>query len=274
MVAYTYGKSKSVNDGGSIAQSMWRDRPVAGDPNENVLANSGYYQPHRVVASAAYRFEYAKHFATSFGITFESAKTVPLSNTNVPLNYVYAGDINNDGLNANDLMYVPAGKDEIILEKVNNADTRTADELWNQLNAYIEQDGYLKTRRGKYAERNGFLNPFYSKADFNFTQDFFVNVKGKRNTIRFTMDILNFSNLLNKYWGLYKIPNRNNVLNFIRVESAGANAGKPVFAFPYLDAVNKIPLSTTFQNSTGNLPGSILPASRYQIQIGLRYIFN
>ena len=262
MVAYSYGKSKSVNDGGSIAQSIWRDRSVSGDPNDDVISNSNFIQPHRVVAAAAYRFEYAKHFATSFGLTFESANAGTM-------NYLYVGDLNNDGLTSNDLIYVPAAKEEIILERAGTAvqDPRTTDEIWNQLNSYIQQDDYLKTRRGKYAERNGALLPFYSKVDLNFTQDFYVNVHGKRNTIRFTMDIFNFSNLLNRNWGILKVPNRTNLLNFLRVETAGANAGKPVFSFPYFDAANKIPLSSTFQNSTSQ-------ASRYQIQLGVRYIFN
>jgi hypothetical protein len=38
----------------------------------------------------------------------------------------------------------------------------------------------------------------------NFTQDIFVNVKGQKNTLRFTADILNVGNLLNKNWGLLK----------------------------------------------------------------------
>ena len=182
---------------------------------------------------------------------------------------MYSGDINNDGVSSNDLIYIPASKDEIILEKAGSAtaDPRTTDEIWNQLDAYISQDSYLSTRRGKYAERNGLLLPWYSKADLNFTQDFYVKVGGKRNTLRFTMDIFNFTNLLNRNWGILKVPNRTNLLNFLRVQATGADAGKPVFSFPYLDAANKAPLGSTFQNSTSQ-------ASRYQIQLGVRYIFN
>lgn len=267
MVAYTYGQSKSVNDGGSIAQSIWRDRAVVGDPNSEAMSFSNFFQPHRVVAAAAYRFEYAKHFATSFGITFEAANAGVSSYLygNNPSN---SADLNNDGL-LNDLIYIPASKEEIILERAGTAtqDPRTADEIWAQLDAYIQQDDYLSKRRGRYAERNGLLLPWYSKADLNFTQDFYVNVGGKRNTIRFTMDIFNFTNLINRNWGILKTTNRTNLLNFLRVETTGDNAGKPVFTFPYLDAANRVPLTSTFQNSTSQ-------ASRYQIQLGLRYIFN
>lgn len=265
MIAYSHGDSRSVNDGGSIAQSIWRDRSVSGDPNSDVTSYSNFYQPNRVVAAAAYRFEYAKYFATSFGFTFESANggTASYLYGNTP---VTNADLNNDG-QLNDLIYVPAAKQEIILEKSSSTDLRTPDQLWDQLSAYIEQDDYLKSRKGKYAERNGLLLPFYTRMDFNFTQDFFVNVKGKRNTLRFTMDIFNFTNLLNRNWGIFKTTNRTNLLNFLRVENTGVNAGKPVFSFPYLDAANKVPLSSSFQNSTGQ-------GSRFQAQIGIRYIFN
>lgn len=260
MIAYTYGKSKSVNDGGSIAQSIWRDRNVSGDPNSDALSYSNFYQPHRVVAAAFYRKEYKKYFATSLGFTYEAANGGTGS-------YVYSGDLNNDGQTANDLIYIPKDKNDIVLETVNAADTRTADIIWNQLDAYINQDPYLSTRRGQYAERNGLLLPFYKRLDLNFTQDFFVNVGGKRNTIRFTMDIFNFGNLLNKNWGIFKTTTRTSLLNYKRVETTGDNAGKPVYSFPYFNAANQIPLVNSFQNSTGQ-------GSRYQVQMGIRYIFN
>ena len=260
MVAYSFGDSRSVNDGGSIAQSIWRDRFVSGDPNSDVTSYSNFYQPNRVVAAAFYRFEYFKHAGTSIGFTFEAANGGTGS-------YTINGDLNNDGLNTNDLIYVPTSASDIVLETVNAADVRTVAMIWNQLNAYINQDPYLSSRRGKYAERNGLLLPFYKRLDLNFTQDFFVKVGGKRNTFRFTMDIFNFGNFLNKNWGISRVPNRTALLNLKRIETTGVNAGKPVYSFPYLDAANQVPLTSTFQNSTGQ-------ASRYQVQMGIRYIFN
>lgn len=260
MVAYSYGDSRSVNDGGSIAQSIWRDRVVSGDPNADVTSYSNFYQPHRVVAAAFYRKEYAKYFATSIGFTFEGASGGTAS-------YVVSGDLNNDGLTANDLIYVPKDQNDIVLESVNASDPRTPAIIWGQLNTYINQDPYLSHRRGQYAERNALLLPFYKRLDLNFTQDFFVTVKEKRNTIRFTMDIFNFGNLLNKNWGIFRTTNRTALLNLKRIETTGANAGKPVYSFPYLDAANQIPLTSTFQNSTAQ-------GSRWQIQMGIRYIFN
>ncbi len=260
LVAYAYGDSRSVNDGGSIAQSIWRDRSVSGDPNANVTSYSNFYQPHRVIAAAFYRKEYGKYFASSIGLTFEGAN----GGTST---YVYSGDLNNDGLTTNDLVYVPKDQNDIVLEEVNSSDTRSAAVIWGQLNAYINQDPYLSKRRGQYAERNGLLLPFYRRLDLNFTQDFMIKTGKKTNTLRLTADVFNFGNLLNKNWGIARIPNRTTLLNFKRVETSGPNSGKPVFSFPYLDATNQIPLTSTFQNSTGQ-------SSRCQVQLGVRYIFN
>ncbi|WP_121354091.1 TonB-dependent receptor [Flavisolibacter nicotianae] len=267
MIAYTYGKSKSVNDGGSIAQSIWRDRPVSGDPNLPELGYSNYNQPHRVVAAAYYRKEYLKHFATSVGFTFEAANGGTAS-------YTYNGDLNNDGLTGNDLVYVPRSQSEIVLVADGATDTRSTNVIWNQLNAYINQDPYLYKKRGEYVERNGLMLPFYKRLDLNFTQDFLIRVNKKTNTFRFTADIYNFGNLINKNWGIFRTTSKslgsgNNfaLLTYKGIVASGADAGKPSFSFPYLDAASQTPLVNTFQNSTSQ-------ASRFQVQLGIRYIFQ
>ena len=71
--AYNYQRSKDVMVGGSTAATMWGSRPVAGHPNEPELGFSEGYLPHRVIASAFYRKEYAKNLATSIGLFFEAA---------------------------------------------------------------------------------------------------------------------------------------------------------------------------------------------------------
>lgn len=267
MVAYTYGKSKSVNDGGSIAQSIWRDRPVSGDPNLPELGYSNYNQPHRVVAAAYYRKEYLKHFATSVGFTFEAANGGTAT-------YTYNGDLNNDGLTGNDMVYVPRSQSEIVLVADGATDTRSTNVIWNQLNAYINQDPYLYKKRGEYVERNGLMLPFYKRLDLNFTQDFLVRVGKKTNTFRFTADIYNFGNLINKNWGIFRTTSKslgsgNNfaLLTYKGIVASGNDAGKPSFSFPYLDAASQTPLVNTFQNSTSQ-------ASRFQVQLGIRYIFQ
>ncbi|RFS22603.1 TonB-dependent receptor [Chitinophaga silvatica] len=279
MAAYTYSKSKSVNDGGSIAQSNWRDRPVAGDPNANTLGYSNYYLPHRVVAAATYRFTWAKNFATSIGAIFEASPSLNgLYNTT---SYTYNGDMNGDANTNNDLIYIPRNKSEIKLVPVGYgdkgfdpataADKRSADILWNQLDNFIKQDNYLSTHRGQYAERNSIVLPFSKRMDLNITQDIFVYT-GKektKHTLRISFDIINFGNFLNKRWGISKIPN---VSSFLKYEGQlrdgdGKATATPAFSFPYQDPTNQIPLTNSWRDNTGTI-------SRWQGQIGIRYMFN
>jgi hypothetical protein len=273
-IAYTYGKSKSVNDGGSIAQSIWRDRNVQGDPNANELGYSNFYQPNRIISYISYRKEYAKNFATSIGVTFESSPNGNYSLT-------YRGDLNNDGLSGNDLMYVPKNINDIVLVKDNVSDTRTPAQIWSQLDAFINQDPYLSKNRGKVVERGAALLPYLNLFNLNLTQDFYLKVAGKRQTLRFTADVINVANLLNRNWGLsqstgigasqplsYKglVSTAPNAAYPQLVVAAGdANIGKPGFSFPFADDANKIPITSSYRINT---------ASLWQAQFGIRYIFN
>ncbi|MCC8407483.1 carboxypeptidase regulatory-like domain-containing protein [Mucilaginibacter sp. UR6-1] len=254
-IAYTYADSRTVNDGGSIAQSIWRDRVVAGDPNSDETSYSNFYQPNRVVAALSYRKEYLKHLSTSFGLTYEAAN-------NGTASYIYSNDVNGDG-QTNDLIYIPRDKDDIVLVPNDINDTRTAPQQYAQLSAYIEQDPYLSKNKGKYAKRNGLVLPYYHLVNFNFSQDIFVNAGKNKNTLRFEFNIINFGNFLNDAWGNFKFVNRNTLLTY---KGLDAN-GRPTYSFPYFDNANKVPLVNSFGNG-------ISQQSRWQAQIGLRYIFN
>lgn len=284
-IAYTYTDVKTLNDGGSIAASMWRDRPVMNDPNAPELGRPNFYQPNRVIAQASYRIEYAKHFATSVGMVFEAAPSP--SATLIPLtgagSYTYSGDVNNDGTGGNnDLIYIPRDQSEIILVPVNTGggtitDTRTPAQIWNQLNNFINQDPYLSTHRGQIAGRNAVILPYFKRVDLNITQDFYLKTGREKHTLRVSFDIINAGNLLNKNWGLTKtfttpFNTSQNAASFLKYEGlvttpGDPNFGKPRFSFPYQDAANQIPYVNSFTEST-----SIY--SRWQGQIGIRYLFN
>ncbi|AMR33253.1 TonB-dependent receptor [Mucilaginibacter sp. PAMC 26640] len=256
-VAYTYSDSRSVNDGGSIAQSTWRDRAVYGDPNADVTSYTNFRQPNRVIASASYRKQYLNHLTTSIGLTYEAANVGSTS-------YVYSGDVNGDGQTSNDLIYVPKDANDILLVKDNAADTRTIGQTYNQLSAYINQDPYLSKRKGKYAERNGLLLPYFHLVNLNFTQDLYQTSGKIKNTLRFEFNIINLGNFLYRNWGNYKFANRALLLTYKGIDAA---TGKPSYSFPYFDNTNQIPLTSTFGNGVSQ-------SSRWQAQIGLRYLFN
>ena len=260
MVAYTYTEAQSVNDGGSIAQSIWRDRQVSGSPNSDALGYFNNLAKHRIIASVNYRKEYLNFMATSIGIFYAASPAGRFS-------YVYQGDVNGDNAGGNnDLIYVPRDQSEIALKDINNADGTKylAADQWTDLDKYISQDDYLSSRRGSYAERNGAVQPWRGQLDFRLLQDFYIKVGSKRNTLQLSLDIFNLANLIDSYAGVIKIPNRNNLLSF-----QGYDANKvPQFTYPYLNPATKDPLVKTYRDDVNSI------ASRWQMQVGLRYIFG
>ncbi len=272
MTAYTYGETKDLTSSPSaIAYTAWSGNQVESNPNKPILSWSTFDQPHKIIGMLSFRFEYLNHFATSLSFIYTGVKGGGGSSNEAPsdghFSYVFGGDLNGDGISYNDLIYIPKNQNEIILvpdSVVTKTDIRTPNEIWQQLNAYIEQDEYLKEHRGEIMKRNGAIAPFNSQIDLRFTQDIFMNVAGKRNTLQFTVDIVNFGNLLNSEWGVKEsIVNR----SFLKVLDFKGPNNSPRFAFPYMDAKNKIPYTETFKHNTGL-------TSLWQIQFGIRYIFN
>jgi hypothetical protein len=66
---------------------------------------------------------------------------------------------------------------------------------------FINSDQYLKTRRGKFTERNGARTPWNTNADFRFTQDFHVGNESSKQMITFTFDIINLTNSVEQSMG-------------------------------------------------------------------------
>jgi hypothetical protein len=262
--SYTRQTAVDATINGSTAFTMWGARPTSTNPNNFEAGFSNNYLPHRIIASVNYGKEFFKNTRTSFAILYEASPNAPQSS----LSYTYAGDLNNDGFNGNDLIFVPKDASQIKLTNASAVggvvDIRTQTELWNQLDAFISNNPYLSTRRGEFAERQALVLPWVHRADLNFTQDFYIKYKDSKHTLRFTADIFNFTNFISKELGIQQIPTTMTPLNFVRLDADGKT---PVFSFPYLDGRNKVPFTDSFRDNVGF-------GSRYQIQLGVRYLFN
>ncbi|RSK40843.1 TonB-dependent receptor [Hymenobacter perfusus] len=262
-VAYTYGMSKEVNSGtSSTALSNWQFNQVQYDPNNPELGFSRNDQRHRILVTGGYTFRYGtdKMFATNISAIYEGLAGAPIS-------YVYGQggrDLNNDGGFTNDLIYIP--RDVRDINEINlilaSGDTRTLAQVQDQLEAFIQNDPYLNSHRGQLAERFAGRTPWTHQVDIRIAQDINFLAGGKKNTFQITFDVQNVGNLLNKDWGRqYSVAN--NAIELLRPEVTGANNVRPSFTFPATFAAN------------GNRGYDIAPfASRWQGQLGVRYIFN
>lgn len=250
-IAYTYGEAKDVNSGtSSTAVSNWQFNQIVTDPNNTPLAYSTFDTKHRIVGSLNYGVRYGKQglFGTSIAVFYAGRSGNPFT-------YLYNGDLNGDGSNGNDLIYVPRNASEIKLVDLPASGSTpiiTAAEQWNSLNAYIDKDPYLKTRRGQYAERNGARMPWQHQFDLRLMQDLGALVKGSSNKIQLSVDVFNVGNLINKDWGRgYFLSNQANSL--ISYTGSGYTFKEPV---------------------TGNGYTVDQVGSRWAAQFGIRYIFN
>lgn len=266
--AYTYTDAKEVNPAfGTTAGSIFNSQVNVSGGNNAELSYANGLTPHRVIAYGTYRIEYKEHFATTFGLTYEGRSGSPFS-------YITGGDINSDGING-DLMYIPRSKDEIVLTTSGATDTRTVDQIWNELDAYISQDKYLSEHRGEYAQRFASYAPWVNRLNVSLLQDFYTNIKGKKHTFQFSVNVENALNMLNSEWGLTQFASRASLIRFVGYETphtvgtataplGTVTTGKPVYAFD--TNADGTPLSKSF------IPDQTVNG-RWQIQIGLRYIF-
>jgi hypothetical protein len=238
---------------------LWQNQPVQGDPNKPELSYSEFGQRHRFVGSASYSKAWTTRLRTQVGLFAELAEGNRFAgNGGNRYSFIYSGDVNGDGQGGNDLIYIPASQGEILLDPyTSGGQTISPADQWTRLNAFIEQDDYLKSHRGHIAERFGAVNPWYSDVDVRVLQDIGFESGTTRHTFQVTLDVLNVGNLLNSDWGVRKVASASatSPLSLVRFNAAGA----PVFNFTG-------PSKTYIDD-----PGLF---SRWRAQLGLRYMFN
>lgn len=265
--SYSFGKAKSVTDGSSsVATSAWRYRPAL-DSNATELGYSAGSFDGRLLLSASYTANWSKNASTSFGLIYQRYRPFRYS-------YTYSGDANGDGQNANDLMYIPKNFSDVDGHLVKGS-YESVEDAWNALDAFIEQDDYLKKHRGEYAERNGAVTPFANQLDLSLSHDFKILQKnGRSHTLRFSFDIQNFLNLLNKDWGVLQTTaygsSSSPQYQFLKVAQAPKADNNYTLQYEFTkikgDDGKYHPLDKTFKDNLGS-------SSRWQMQFGIKYIF-
>jgi hypothetical protein len=194
--AYSYGESKNTVNPGSIAFGSWNNNQHAADPNNPGLGYSFDSPGHRVFLAASYRREYFRFGGTTISMFWEAFTAG--SGT-----YAFTGDVNGDGGTSNDLIYIHRNQGEMNFQTFTaSGRTFTAAEQAAAWDAYIQQDKYLSSRRGQYAERGAVFLPMTKRMDVSLAQDIFTSLGGRRHAFQFRADVLNFGNLLNSDWGL------------------------------------------------------------------------
>ncbi|SEN48530.1 Carboxypeptidase regulatory-like domain-containing protein [bacterium A37T11] len=257
-VAYTYGHSKDVTNGiRNSMESNWQLNQAL-NPNDPGLANSNFDIRHRIVSTLNYQHNWDKNanYTANFSFFFSAQSGNPYSYG------FYPKSIDGTGQQVS-LAYIPkTGETVKFFEDISEG--TTAVQQAAAFDAFIDNDKYLKTRRGKFTERNAAFTPWNNNLDFRFSQDFKFGSDKHKQSITFTYDIINLTNLLNKRWGQYYFSA--NTFN------STASIGLKPKTTPTFGQMESTYPTYTFQDP--GLPYSVdLFASRWQMQFGIRYTF-
>ena len=249
MVAYTMTESKEVSGmPGSDPVSTWQGLITIDGPNFGTVQRSQYVVPHRLIASVNYFLPFK-----IFGGKGLHLNLFYSGSSGSGYSYVYSNDMNGDGINR-DLMYIPKNDSEINFKT--DAD-RAA--FWK----FVEQDKYLNTHKGEYAEAYAARSPWVHRFDLRIAEDFAFNIGNTRHNFQLVFDFMNIGNLLNSKWGVYQTNAISNNSAILKYE--GQNAKKqPVFSMYQKDG-NYLTQSYDYNYHYGQC---------WKFQIGIRYLFN
>jgi len=254
-LAYTYTLATEISPNpGSQATSAWQSIINKGTPNDEELYNSAYSIPHRIVGNISYRFEYANHLASTISLYYQGANQARYS-------FVTGGDLNQDGNNASDLMYIYASGTDVPFVDFLNKDGSVKYTIAQEQAAYdqlVNNSPYLRKHKGQYSERNSALTPWYNEVDMRFLQDFFLKIGNTTHTLEFSWDVINLPNLISRNWGIQSFYTLNNPLTW--KSDAG---GSPNYT---LAEYNSALVTQPFYKSASS-------STTWGMQLGLRYKF-
>ncbi|MBR6347152.1 MAG: TonB-dependent receptor [Bacteroidales bacterium] len=254
--SYTYTASKELTGmPGSAASSAYQGIPTVNGPNYMQLHNSQYVIPHRVMASLTW-----SPGNSHFSLFYEGYVPGGLS-------YCYQNDVNGDGI-AMDLVYIPKDKNELAFVSEDQRDL-----FWS----FVEQDKYLSSHKGQYAEAYAVHAPMVHRLDFRYAYDFKFKIGRQQNIIRLSADFWNALNLVNSRWGVEKTFS-----DYVTTGNYGT-VGQ-ILVLDHMDG--KKPVYTTKYNSNGKVVDLFNTSKSrrtfdynhaygqcWYLQLGIKYMF-
>lgn len=250
MASYTHTTNTEVSGmPGSDPVSTWQGLITIDGPNFADVQTSQYVVPNKLIASVNLKIPFKYN-----GLA---------RNTNISLfysgysfngySYCYSNDMNGDGIN-NDLMWIPSTKDEL-----NFKSEADRDAFWS----FLEQDKYLSSHKGQYAEAYSARSPWTHRFDLRLMEEFEFHVGSAKHSIEVAFDFLNIGNLLNSKWGVNKTNYVCNNSRVLKYEGMDANR-KPIFS---MNKYNKEFPTQSYDYLRNN-------NQCWQLQFSLKYIFN
>jgi len=251
-VAYTYSNSQDLMSlTSSQALSNFRFEPIDGTIQDRNARPSAFDRTHKITLTGTADLPYGFQVGMSY-----------VGQSGTPYAWVVNGDINADGINFNDLVYVPAKREDITL-----ADTAasTADSQYAALNQFIDGQDCLKGARGRILQRGECRNPWQNFLNLRLAWGYKFY---KDQKIVVQWDIFNVLNLINSDWGHFDSVTGFETANtqFLRAVGYDTTNNRPIYTFtaPSPTSTSKDGIVSTIYSPT---------QSRWRMQFGARYEF-
>ncbi|HEY0966089.1 MAG TPA: carboxypeptidase regulatory-like domain-containing protein [Opitutaceae bacterium] len=254
-VSYTRGKAtEAQNMGGTTAGSNYQFNAVF-NQNTVEVARSDFEIKDRFQASVSKQFHFLgfDRLPSTVSLYYEGR-------TGTPYSFVYNSDLNGDGFNNTDLIFVPESETDARFDWTGmTAEQKTA------YFAALEATGLSKFK-GRASGKNAFTQPFQNRLDLRFVQQVAVTDKYK---LELFADFINFGNWLSK-----------DLFNYIETVGVPTNTGLTRFfgAATYNSTGQIRPTITTTNGQPTVIPANSAitinnSESRWRIQLGARIYF-
>jgi len=265
--AYTYSRVRDVQTLLRINTpgfTIWSGgRVVSGrhdDPRAGISLND---VPHRVVLTGTYRAPWHRSSTSaSFYYVGESGGPYAYRAWGVGTR----GDLNADGSNADDPIYVPRSAfdsseiqfAELIKRTDATSDTVTVGEQRAAFESFINSMSCLRRQRGRILARNSCREPWSHTTMASVRQ----SIPGASNALEAELTVFNVLNLLRSEWGRYRVAALDRSAAPPLLEHVGQTSESPQTAEPIFRFDPRTPRWTTLPTE-----------SAFQLQVSLRYRF-
>jgi outer membrane receptor protein involved in Fe transport len=281
MIAYTYSRARDVQSFTSSTHiSNWSfGRTLSGRQEDPYTSISLFDQPHKIVGYGTYTFNWAGSQRTSTDITLSYQGV-----SGPPHDYIYGatatntGDLNADGVQGNDLIYVPKDardQSEIRFQSATFTSptgqrvTFTPEQQAQAFEQLIQNSECLTKHRGRIMERNACRSPFSHQFDLTIRQALPV-IRGQR--VALQLEVFNFGNLLNNRWGQQRISPISTFNNVPLLSHAGMSTADRATAVPIVQ-YNPFNLDPQLTGRPDEYRVANFVSNYYRLQLSARYSF-
>jgi hypothetical protein len=264
LASYTFSRVRDAQTPlrtGTPGIVNWASRGVSGNHDDLSPGISLNDIPHRVILAGTWRAPW-RRWTTAFSFYYVGESGSPF--TYLAWGVGRRGDLNADGSNGNDPIYVPRDAfdpQEIAFSGLSesgdtdNSPAAQSERIRLQQEAFerfIGDSPCLREQRGRILEGNSCREPWSHTTVLSVRQE----VPAWGHAFEAQLDVFNVLNLLDEDWGLYRVAEP------ALLEHVGQGAGAPGVA------------QSTFRFDTTRAEWTTLPTeSAFQLQIALRYSF-